>query len=135
MRLSFERVATDEQIAFVNWCIANDRMTLFYKRKEWKHTRNTVMHMDHNECVRCKNLYHRIRKANVVHHVNHIDDRPDLCLNIYDEQGERNLISLCNSCHNEVHPEKQIQFRLTLEERKKLDESRREANQITKERW
>lgn len=40
------------------------------------------------------------RKATIVHHIKHLKDRPDLALD------ENNLISLCGSCHDIVHPEK-----------------------------
>ena len=35
-----------------------------------------------------------------MHHIHHIEDRPDLAL------VDWNLVSLCNNCHNQEHPEK-----------------------------
>lgn len=44
-------------------------------------------------------------KAILVHHINHLKENPELALEIYDKEGKRNLISLCQSCHEEEHPE------------------------------
>ena len=35
-----------------------------------------------------------------MHHIHHIEDRPDLAL------VDWNLVGLCNNCHNQEHPEK-----------------------------
>lgn len=132
---TFERVATNEQIEFVKECIAEDNVGKFYNRSSWLRAREKVMALDHHQCVRCKKLYGRYRKANVVHHVHHLKDRPDLCLNVYDEQGERNLISLCNSCHDEVHPEKQVKFKISAEERRRVQQKYIDDHALTKEKW
>ncbi|SHK46420.1 HNH endonuclease [Tepidibacter formicigenes] len=74
-------------------------MYRFYKSTKWKNTRKKVLKRDNNECQRCKEAG-RFHKAECVHHIKHLKDRPDLAL------MEDNLISLCYTCHNEVHPEK-----------------------------
>lgn len=76
----------------------------FYKSKEWRKVRSEVLRMDHYECQLCKErgIY---KKATCVHHVKHLRDRPDLALELFDGE-ERQLISLCDSCHDIVHPEK-----------------------------
>lgn len=91
----------------------------FYKQKDWKHLRQKVLELDHYECQICK-AKGKYTRADTVHHVNHIEDRPDLALSIY-YNGERNLLSVCKDCHNSLHPEKMKRF-----ERKKP---------LTPERW
>ena len=76
----------------------------FYKSREWRKKRAEVLRHDRNECQMCK-AEGRYSKATTVHHVNHVDKRPDLALT-YMHGGKRNLISLCKTCHNKVHPEK-----------------------------
>lgn len=76
----------------------------YYHTSEWKHVRDEVMAMDHHECQACKarGVY---TKATCVHHVNHIRQYPEHRADIYVD-GKRNLVSLCDACHNEAHPEK-----------------------------
>lgn len=95
----------------------------FYSWSEWKALRSDVLKMDNNECQICKNQKHRYRKATIVHHVKHLKDRPDLALSIYDpETGDRQLLSVCKECHEELHPESQRQFKNI-------------RNPVTFERW
>ena len=44
-------------------------------------------------------------KAILVHHINHLKENHELALEIYDKEGKRNLISLCQSFHEKEHPE------------------------------
>ena len=89
--------------------IKNGQSDLFYSWKAWKRLRLEVLKLDHYECQRCKQLQHRYRRATIVHHVKHLTDRPDLALSVWDGK-ERQLISVCKSCHEELHPESQRQF-------------------------
>lgn len=124
-----KRTMTKEDIDFATKCINDKDVHRFYCSTKWQRIRDKVMRLDHYECQLCKSKYHRIRKASMVHHVHHLEDYPNLALEIYDEEGNRNLISLCNSCHNEVHPEKQIKF-------KKIIEAKRKSIQnLNPERW
>lgn len=78
----------------------------FYDWTEWVHVRRDVLQMDHQECQRCKDCG-RYRRAVIVHHVKHLRDRPDLALSVVDpDTGERQLVSLCRACHEDVHPER-----------------------------
>ena len=82
------------------------------KTKNVKKSREDVLKLDHYECQRCKDVKHKYRKAKIVHHVKHLRSRPDLALSIWDEEtGERQLISVCKQCHEELHPESQRQFK------------------------
>ena len=82
------------------------RLYAFYKSPEWRELRARVIEQAHGECERCRErgAYSR---AVTVHHVNEVKDRPDLALSMWytDERGERrrNLLALCNRCHNDVH--------------------------------
>lgn len=82
-----------------------DNSIQFYKSAAWKKRRAEILNLDKNECQMCK-AQGKYTKAQVVHHVQHLKDRPDLALSYKDEDGQRNLVSLCKQCHNKVHPEK-----------------------------
>lgn len=85
--------------------ISDGREGVWYNGAAWEHMRQAVLKMDHYECQRCK-ARGRYRKAEIVHHVKHLKDRPDLALSIYDpDTGDRQLISVCKQCHEDLHPE------------------------------
>lgn len=94
--------------------LLSGKLDLFYKSKEWMSTRLDALKRDKNECQHCK-AAGRMRKSDCVHHIKHLKDRPDLALKL------SNLVSLCNSCHNVQHPEKQLKTRkkkvINIEER------------------
>lgn len=97
---------TKKQIAFCEQCARNDPLK-FYRSTAWEKKRLEVLQLDKYECQRCKENK-RYSKATTVHHVNEFKLRPDLGLEIYYEdpaehKTKRNLISLCHSCHEEVH--------------------------------
>lgn len=46
----------------------------------------------------------KVTLAQCVHHIKHLKDHPELALDI------NNLQSLCNACHNIMHPEKQLKI-------------------------
>ena len=96
--------------------IRNGEHSRFYKRKEWKRKRKQILKRDNYECQKCKGRG-EFSKAQCVHHIKHLEDRPDLAL------VDGNLVSLCNACHNEEHPEKL----------KAVEINKREH--ITVERW
>lgn len=82
------------------------REARFYDWPEWHAVRAEVLRMDRRECVRCREQKHRYRPARIVHHVRHLQDRPDLALSIVDQDtGARQLVSVCKDCHEELHPE------------------------------
>lgn len=81
-----------------------------------------VLKQHNNECQICKSKG-RYRKAVIVHHVKHLKDRPDLALSVYDpDTNERQLLSVCKRCHEDLHPEAQRQYAAVSEP-------------ITEERW
>ena len=88
--------------------IAQGKENIWYNSASWEHVK-AVLKLDCHECQLCK-AKGRYSKAVIVHHVKHLKDRPDLALSIYDpETGERQLLSVCKKCHEEVHPESQRQ--------------------------
>lgn len=79
--------------------IKNGDVERFYKSSEWINKRKDIIKRDNRECQMCK-AEGRYHKAECVHHIKHLRDRSDLAL------VDSNLVSLCYTCHNIVHPEK-----------------------------
>lgn len=100
---------TTTQLKALRALIDSHEERSFYSWHSWKRVRREVMKMDKQECQRCK-ARGRYSKAVLVHHVHHLKDRPDLALSVYDEDGERNLVSLCKHCHELEHPESLKQY-------------------------
>lgn len=99
-------MTSQEQVEKIRKQVEEGHELRFYNSRIWDRTREKVLKMDHNECQRCK-AAGRYRKAEVVHHVQHLEDRPDLALEIFDPAtGQRQLISLCRACHEREHPER-----------------------------
>ena len=71
----------------------------FYNSRAWAMKRQAILRRDGYMCRECKR-YGRMREAVTVHHIQHLEDRPDLAL------ADENLVSLCMACHNKAHPEK-----------------------------
>ena len=104
--------------------IAQGREHEFYDWPEWRREpdgiRHQVLRLDRWECQCCKRKG-RYRKAVIVHHVKHLKVRPDLALSIFDGE-DRQLESVCKSCHEDYHPESQRQKLL-------------QKPPVTEERW
>lgn len=103
--------------------VENGEIEKFYHSAEWIRLSQKVRKMDNYECQRCKKKG-KYAAVSSVHHVNEVKKCPELALSIYytDKDGKkrRNLISLCETCHNEVHEK----FK-----------SRKEAGYTNEERW
>lgn len=74
-------------------------MENFYHSRQWIRKRNHILRRDNYQCQECRK-YGRMREASYVHHIQHLEDRPDLAL------VDSNLESVCLACHNKLHPEK-----------------------------
>lgn len=110
-------------IARLQEMVLDGTSDLFYSWRGWKHRREEVLRLDRFECQRCKTVRKRYRRATIVHHVKHLTERPDLALAVWDPNtGERQLVSVCKQCHEELHPESQRQFA-------------QESEPVTAERW
>ena len=77
----------------------------FYHTKAWKRARAEALRRDRGMCSDCMDRIRagygiKPRRAVVVHHIQPIEERPDLALTL------SNLRSLCEICHNRAHPEK-----------------------------
>lgn len=101
------RVPTDRPLAqWIRELIAIGRLYRFYKTEEWRGLRQLVLDRSHNECERCRERGVP-KMATTVHHVMEVKDRPDLALSLTytDREGavHRQLVALCDACHNEVH--------------------------------
>ena len=79
--------------------IEQDNLIRFYHSSKWREVRATRMKIDNFECQSCKSIG-KYSKAEMVHHIIHVKDNPELALSL------SNLVSLCNQCHNKAHPEK-----------------------------
>ncbi|MDR0936629.1 MAG: HNH endonuclease [Oscillospiraceae bacterium] len=82
------------------------RTNSFYLSTPWLKLRQRILEQDKHECQRCRRLG-RYSPAVIVHHVNHVDTRPDLLLEEFydgaDGERKRNLVSLCRECHKLEH--------------------------------
>lgn len=87
----------------LNELIKSGNTDAFYTWTSWLRKRDEVLSLDNYECQECKRNG-RYSKAVLVHHIKHLKDRPDLALTIWDGK-DRQLISLCKSCHEKKHPE------------------------------
>lgn len=93
------------RLAQLRQLIADGKEAAFYSWTEWLQLRRDVLALDRFECQHCKERG-KYSRAQIVHHVKHLRDRPDLALSAFDpDTGERQLVSLCKSCHELEHPE------------------------------
>ena len=109
---------------WINKLIEEDKLWKFYKSKEFRYLKEEIMEFDHFECQECKKNG-IITKATTVHHVQFVRKHPELALSrYYTYKGKqyRNLVSVCPSCHNKLHPEK-------------LHGKFKKKEQLNKERW
>jgi len=67
-----------------------------YHTAVWQRVREAVLTRDNYLCQRCLKR-RRLQPANTVHHIKPLDKYPELAL-VMD-----NLISLCSTCHNQIH--------------------------------
>lgn len=101
-----DSLSKEELVIWIRDLEQKDSLWKFYKSRAWMDLASEVLEEQHNECQEClkKGI---LTKADTVHHVNYVKDRPDLALSKYyiDEAGQeqRNLIAICKRCHNVVH--------------------------------
>lgn len=102
------RVPTGRSLAsWIKELIRSGEEWRFYKTDEWLELREEILREHHYECAMCKEKEPAVySRAEHVHHVNEVKDRPDLALSrtYRDPEGTHpNLIPLCMMCHNVVH--------------------------------
>ena len=103
----------NELVQWITYLLSIDKIDRFYHSKYFLHIKNEVMKEQHYECQRCKEQGKLTivkpdgSKSGVVHHVKEVKKNPELALSKYytDEYGrqQRQLIVLCNECHEIVH--------------------------------
>lgn len=97
---------TEEQLRHVKDCVRRNDMHAFYDWPPWGKIRRQVLALDKFECQRCKE-HGRYERATVAHHQKFVRKYPELALDIWyvDATGkrQRNIISLCNECHEIIH--------------------------------
>ena len=71
----------------------------FYNSAVWRRKRDYILKRDGYMCQECRK-YGRNVDAKIVHHIQEIEEAPQLRL------INSNLVSVCASCHNKIHPEK-----------------------------
>jgi len=78
----------------------------FYLTGAWKRVRLQRLRRDGYVCQDCLKKWLEDprwgapRRAVLVHHIQPIESHPELALD------ENNLVSLCDGCHNQRHPER-----------------------------
>jgi 5-methylcytosine-specific restriction endonuclease McrA len=104
-------MSQDQLERWINELIKQDKLEKFYKCKEWRELSEQIKKENNYECVFCKRRgIHS--PARSVHHVQWVRKHPRLALSrTYEYKGKvyQNLIPLCESCHNEQHPDKRVQ--------------------------
>lgn len=95
----------------------NTKQVIFYKTMAWRRKRLEILERDNYECQLCKREG-KYNKGNTVHHIKHLEDRPDLAL------VDDNLLTVCGACHNKEHPERSSGFNRG-----------KEAKGVPPERW
>lgn len=76
-----------------------------YRHARHRAWREAVLKRAGYLCEECRKYGRHDKDGNPVravtaHHIQHLDDRPDLAYDV------RNGMALCNACHNKMHPEK-----------------------------
>lgn len=85
----------------------------FYNQKSWRAKRRYILARDGYQCAECLK-YGRTSEAKVVHHIIPLEEYALMFLEsrITFEKfyglslEDKNLVSLCHTCHNKKHPEK-----------------------------
>lgn len=85
-----------DKLRWLEGLIKKDNLKKFYDSALWKHKRNEIRQRDNYECQECKRKGKYSRAQNV-HHLKEVKDRPDLALT------DDNLECVCIRCHNAVH--------------------------------
>lgn len=120
-----EKYMTERLLNWLKSLIASGDVHLFYCSSQWVRLSHEVLDMDKHECQICKQRG-RYRRADLVHHVNHVKNAPEKALDIWytdaDGNRQRNLISVCKDCHETAcHPERMRRCK--------------SAPPLTRERW
>ena len=111
-------MSKDELVKWINNLLLNNKLIIFYNTKLWKNLKREVLREQHFECQEClkKGV---LKRADTVHHINFLKDRPDLALSktFIDNKGleKMNLEAICFECHNKIHHRFEKKIPLTEE--------------------
>ena len=100
--------------------ILTDKIHSFYISRSWKRLRKEVLEQDKHECQHCK-AKGKYTRGTHIHHINFVLQHPELAMSktYIDESGaeQRNLITLCFDCHEQIHEYRLIEKKepLTVE--------------------
>lgn len=108
-----------ELARWIRELIDKDELWRFYKSKDWIELKEQILEENHHECYICKKQG-RITRYDIdkdgnktllstVHHIQFLRKYPELALSrTYEWNGKTypNLIPVCKSCHNKLHPDK-----------------------------
>jgi 5-methylcytosine-specific restriction endonuclease McrA len=100
---------TNELVKWISELIETDELAKFYMSIEFRHLKKAILEENHWECEICKKEHGKITRATTVHHVQFVRKYPHLALSryyTYNGKQYKNLIAVCPSCHNRLHPEK-----------------------------
>lgn len=86
--------------------ISSGKEELFYWSPDWRKLKEDIKHRDNHECQMCAKQG-RYGPPEAVHHIKHLKKHPELAMD------PDNLITLCKTCHNLVHPEKRQGFKVS----------------------
>ena len=110
----------DKLEQWIKELMQQDKLWKFYKSKEFIKVKKEVMKEQKNECQECLKQG-KITLADTVHHVQFVRKYPSLALSkyyFYKGKQYKNLVAVCKSCHNKLHPEKSFAKKPKLNEEK-----------------
>lgn len=106
-------MTTKELVSWIEHLISINSLDRFYHSKYFRQVKREVLREQHYECQRCKEhgkltiVKETKKRSGVVHHVKYVREHPELALSKYyiDNKGikQKNLLALCNECHEIVH--------------------------------
>lgn len=92
---------TDERLSWLQDLIARNKLEEFYLWKVWRKLSEDILR-EQKECQVCK-AAKRYGPAEIAHHINTVRQHPELALSRYAPDGTRNIIAVCQACHNVIH--------------------------------
>ena len=128
--MNIEQIKITDNYAVINWMtpvilkklkiLAEEgNIKQLYWTKIWKRLRKVILAYDHNECQVCKSRG-KHTTATMIHHIKHLEYYLELGLSstYIDGQGNeyRQLISLCDNCHTEIHLKPVAESKLFISE-------------------
>ena len=93
-----ERKYTEDNIQiYLRQWIQQGCKNKFYGTALWEEKRNEILERDHHLCQNCLRYGVMTSDDLTVHHIYHLEQRPDLCLD------SNFLLSVCPFCHKVIH--------------------------------